>query len=276
MMPDGHLADSKLDATHNGPDPVLRAVGVTKQYGAVTALRSVDLAIYPDEVLGLVGDNGAGKSTLVNILSGALSPTSGQILVGGKPVTFSSPGEARAAGIETVYQDLALTLNMSIASNIFLGREPLRRGPLRALSWIDQRAMEREATAALDRFGVKLGSLRVRTGQLSGGQRQAVALARAVAWGSRVIFMDEPTAALGVEQQQHVMDMIRDVKASGVPVVLISHNIEQVHAICDRVVVLRQGRAVADLRTADTQPQTIVMWITGAIQSGAEHPAASA
>jgi ABC-type sugar transport system ATPase subunit len=253
------------NAMTDGTEPVLRAVGITKQYGPVAALRGVDLNVYPNEVIGLVGDNGAGKSTLVNILSGALPPTGGRIEIGGEAVSFSSPADARAAGIETVYQDLALALNVSIASNIFLGREPTRRGPLRLLSWVDKKAMEREAEAALDRFGIRLGSLSKRAGQLSGGQRQAVAVARAVAWGSRVIFMDEPTAALGVEQQQHVLDMVRDVKAQGIPVVLISHNIDQVHAVCDRVVVLRRGTAVADLRTGEVDPQTIVMWITGAI-----------
>lgn len=252
-------------ATADGTEPVLRAVGITKQYGPVAALQGVDLDVYPDEVIGLVGDNGAGKSTLVNILSGALPPTGGRIEIAGKEVSFSSPADARAAGIETVYQDLALALNVSIASNIFLGREPTRHGPLRLLRWVDKKAMEREAEAALDRFGIRLGSLRKRAGQLSGGQRQAVAVARAVAWGSRVIFMDEPTAALGVEQQQHVLDMVRDVKAQGIPVVLISHNIDQVHAVCDRVVVLRRGTAVADLRTEEVDPQTIVMWITGAL-----------
>jgi len=248
-----------------GTEPVLRAAGITKQYGPVAALRGVDIDVYPNEVIGLVGDNGAGKSTLVNILSGALAPTSGTIAIAGKEVSFASPADARAAGIETVYQDLALALNLSIASNIFLGREPARQGPLRLLSWIDKKAMEREAAAALDRFGVQLGSLRKRAGQLSGGQRQAVAIARAVAWGSSVIFMDEPTAALGVEQQQHVLDMIRDVKTHGIPVVLISHNIDQVHAVCDRVVVMRHGTAVANLRTEEVDPQTIVMWITGAL-----------
>ena len=164
-----------------------------------------------------------------------------------------------------MYQEFALALNLSVASNIFMGREPTRRGLLRLLYWVDRKAMEREAASELEHLGIRLGSLRQRCGQLSGGQRQAVAITRAVAWGSRVILMDEPTAALGVEQQQRVLEMVSEIKARGLSTVFISHNIEQVHEVCDRVVVLRHGRSVADLRTSEADAQTIVMWITGAL-----------
>ena len=248
----------------SGASPVIATRGVTKHFGSVQALRGVDLDIYAGEVVGLVGDNGAGKSTLVNILSGGLQPNSGSILVDGKNVTFSSSLEARRAGIETVYQDLALAPDLSVWANIFLGREQTVKGPMGIFGWLDRKAMAREAQADLERTRIRIENIGALAGRLSGGQRQAIAVGRAVAWGSRVILMDEPTAALGVEQQAKVGELVRSVSEHGVPILLISHNLPQVHALCDRVVVLFQGRVVATLRPAESSVEEIVSWITGA------------
>ncbi len=243
--------------------PVLEVRGVSKRYGSVHALRDINFEIHRNEVVGLVGDNGAGKSTLVNILSGALHPTSGQILVDGAPVSFKSATDARDVGIETVYQDLALAPDLSIWANLFLGRERTVSGPLGWLGWLDRRAMMSRSVEDLDRTKIHIASVSSRVGRLSGGQRQAVAVGRAVAWGSRVLLLDEPTAALGVEQQAKVGDLIRTVSGHGIPVLLISHNLPQVYELCDRVVVLFHGRVIAELRPKETDLDSIVSWITG-------------
>ncbi len=244
--------------------PVLAMRDIVKHYGSVHALRGVDLDVHAGEVVGLVGDNGAGKSTLVNILSGALQPSSGTIMVEGVEVSFRSSLEARARGIETVYQDLALAPDLKVWANIFLGREKVRRGPLGWLGWLDRGAMSWDAEVALERTRIRIDSVQAKAGQLSGGQRQAIAVGRAVAWGSRIILMDEPTAALGVEQQQRVAELIRTISGEGLPVLLVSHNLPQVHSLCDRVVVLFQGRLIADLPPAKSSVEEIVSWITGA------------
>jgi simple sugar transport system ATP-binding protein len=245
------------------PSPVIEARQITKRYGALTALQDVDLSIRPAEVVGLVGDNGAGKSTLVKILSGALAPTAGQLLIDGREAVLHSPLDARREGIETVYQDLALAPDLSVAENLFIGRELKRHGPLGVLGALDRRAMNRHAREQLERLRIRIDSVTDRADSLSGGQRQAIAVARSVAWGKRVILMDEPTAALGVEEQQKVAQLIDEVRRNGTPVLLISHNIPQVHEICDRVVVLFHGRVVADLPTAAADVEELVMWITG-------------
>ncbi|SRR5579875_134922 len=247
-----------------GQVPVIAARGVTKHFGSVQALRGVDLDIYAGEVVGLVGDNGAGKSTLVNILSGGLQPNSGTIFVDGQRVSFSSSLEARRLGIETVYQDLSLAPDLSVWANIFLGREQTVKGPLRLVGWLDRKAMAASAEADLERTRIKIGSVGSPAGRLSGGQRQAIAVGRAVAWGSRVLLMDEPTAALGVEQQERVGELVSSVASQGVPVLLISHNLPQIHRLCDRVVVLFRGQVVANLRPAECHVDDIVSWITGA------------
>jgi ABC-type sugar transport system ATPase subunit len=243
--------------------PVIEARRITKRYGALTALQDVDLAIRPGEVVGLVGDNGAGKSTLVKILSGATPPTAGELYVDGRPTAIHSPLDARREGIETVYQDLALAPDLTVAENLFIGRELTRGGIRRALGSLDRRAMNRHAREQLDRLRIRIDSVTDRADFLSGGQRQAIAVARAVAWGRRVILMDEPTAALGVEEQQKVAGLIEEVRRNGIPVLLISHNIPQVHDICDRIVVLFHGRVVADLDKSEADVQEVVMWITG-------------
>ena len=191
--------------------PRVEVRNLAKRYGSVHALRDVNMKLHAGEIVGLVGDNGAGKSTLVNLIAGALQPTSGSILLDGKPVSFRSPIEARAAGIETVYQDLALAPDLSIWANMFLGREKVVAGPLGWLGWLDRKTMMAKTAEDLERTRIRIASVGSRVGRLSGGQRQAVAVSRAVAWGSRVVLMDEPTAALGVEQQARVGELIQTV-----------------------------------------------------------------
>jgi len=244
--------------------PLLATRGVGKRFGSVVALSGVDFAVGPGEVVGLVGDNGAGKSTLVKIMAGALAPTVGHIEVEGAPAHFSTPMEAREIGIECVYQDLALAPDLSVWANLFLGRERLVPGPLRAIGWLDKRAMAAEAANQLQRMGMNIGSVETLCESLSGGQRQSVAVLRAVAWGTKVLLLDEPTAALGVEQQGKVDDMVRSVRAHGLSVVYISHNLPAVHRLCDRIVVLRLGHVVAALDPAQATVQDVVAWITGA------------
>jgi ABC-type sugar transport system ATPase subunit len=255
---------STLSNAVEAPGPVMEARQITKRYGALTALHGVNLAIYPGEVVGLVGDNGAGKSTLIKILSGAIAPTSGRVFLNGEPTSVHSPLEARREGIETVYQDLALAPDLTVAENLFLGRELKRAGLLRLFGHLDRRSMNRQAREQLDRLKIRIGSVTDRADSLSGGQRQAIAVARAVAWGRQVILMDEPTAALGVEEQQKVAGLIQEVRQNGTPVLLVSHNIPQVHDICDRIVVLLHGRVVANLKKEDADIEEVVMWITGA------------
>ena len=244
------------------PTPVLRAVGVTKRFGGVVALDDVSLDVAAGEITGLVGDNGAGKSTLIKIFSAVLRPDAGTIELEGSPVSFASPAAARAAGIETVYQDLALAGNMAVWANIFLGRE-LTRGP-RALHVLDKRGMAARSREMLGRFQMNVPPINAPTAQLSGGQRQAIAIARAAAWGSKVIVMDEPTAALGVAETRAVEEVIRGLRERGFAVLIISHNLDQVFRIADRVWVLRRGRVIGQRRLVETTPEEVVSMITGA------------
>ncbi|TML88947.1 MAG: sugar ABC transporter ATP-binding protein [Actinobacteria bacterium] len=244
--------------------PVIEARGITKRYGALTALHGVDLSVRPGEVVGLVGDNGAGKSTLIKILSGALEPTDGAVLIDGRQADLRSPLHARQQGIETVYQDLALAPDLTVAENLFIGRELKRADLRRFVGTLDRKRMNRHAQEQLERLRIRIDAVTDRADTLSGGQRQAIAVARAVAWGRRIILMDEPTAALGVEEQQKVAELIDEVRRAGTPVLLVSHNIPQVHEICDRIVVLFHGRVVADLNRNDVDIEDVVMWITGA------------
>ncbi|SEB67173.1 monosaccharide ABC transporter ATP-binding protein, CUT2 family [Paramicrobacterium humi] len=243
---------------------VLKARGVTKHYGHVQALRGADLEIRAGEVVGLVGDNGAGKSTLVGVLSGATPPTDGTLEFEGSDVSLANPAHARTLGIETVYQDLALALDVPIWANLFLGRERRAPGPLGWFGWLDRRKMIAESEDELLATRIRIGSVKARTSALSGGQRQAIAVARAVSQGSKLVLMDEPTAALGVEQQHRVGELVRSVADRGVPVLLISHNLPQVSELCDRVLVMYRGRIVADLNPKLETVETIISWITGA------------
>jgi simple sugar transport system ATP-binding protein len=217
-------------------------------------------------VVALLGDNGAGKSTLVKILSGILHPDTGTIAINGEPVTLDSPGVARGLGIETVHQHLALAPNLDVTANVFLNRE--LRSPnrfLRALGWLDERGMRERASGILGELGTKMPSVRQNVALLSGGQRQAVAVGRAVGWGTEIVLMDEPAAALGVEQTAQVMDLIRRLRDRGVLVVLITHNMQEVMDVCDRAVVLRHGRKVADVDVHTVSGRDLIDHITGTV-----------
>jgi simple sugar transport system ATP-binding protein len=244
--------------------PLLEARGIVKSYGHVEALRGADFTVLPGEIVALIGDNGAGKSTLAKILSGVESPDTGTITMDGQPVRFDSAEHARAAGVETVYQDLALCADLTPAANFFLGREILRPGVFRWLGMLDHREMRIRTRQACDQLGIRVKSQNEPVSTLSGGQRQAVAVARAVTWAQRVLFMDEPTAALGVVQTQKVLDLILTVRDSGVAVMLISHNMQDVKAVSDRIEVLRLGRRVARFATPDVSMEDLVAAMTGA------------
>ena len=243
--------------------PVLEARRITKRYGSVVALKGADFEAYSGEVVALIGDNGAGKSTLVKSLSGAIRPDSGEILVDGKPIRMASPLDARKYGIETVYQDLALAPDLDAAANLHLGRE-LYLIPF--LKVLNKPLMRQRAVQYFSELGVELKDVTAPVAALSGGQRQSVAVARAVAYANRIIFMDEPTAALGVKQRRLVLDTIRRVRDRGVAVVLISHNMPEVLAVADRVEVLRLGERVASYRGADTTVEELVGAMTGALE----------
>jgi fructose transport system ATP-binding protein len=256
--------ESRLDGDGLMPVPILEAHGLCKSFGSVRALIDVNLDLYPGEVLGLMGDNGAGKSTTVKILSGALQPDAGEIRVGGQPVQLRSPIDARRVGIETVYQDLAVVPMLDVAENLFLGRELRLRGPLGMLRFLDKRSMRRQAEERLRELNVGVDSVRQRVDTLSGGQRQGVAVGRAVAFGRRIVIMDEPTAALGVRESRRVIELIQLIRRQGISVILISHNLPQVLEVSDRIMVLRNGRRVGVVRTAETDMQQVVRLITGA------------
>ncbi|HEV7899169.1 MAG TPA: ATP-binding cassette domain-containing protein [Planosporangium sp.] len=246
------------------PSPaLLSAVGVVKRFGHVQALREAAFDAYPAEVVALIGDNGAGKSTLVKVLSGALRPDAGTMALNGQPLDLHSPLDAQRLGIETVYQDLALAFDLDAAANLHLGRETLRPAPLGWLGVLDKAAMRARAVEAFRGLRITLPDMTVPVRSLSGGQRQCVAVARAVAWATKVVFMDEPTAALGVVQRRQVLDVIRRIRDQGVAVVLISHNLPEVLAVADRVEVLRLGRRVARYAPADTSLEELVLAMTG-------------
>ncbi len=245
--------------------PILEARGISKAFGHVQALKNVDFELYPAEVVALIGDNGAGKSTLVKILSGVYRKDSGQILVEGQPVEFHGPVDAqRLGGISTVYQDLALVNVRDVASNIYLNIEPTRFG-----IFINFKKLYADAQEILHRLKIDLPSVKVNVGELSGGQRQAVAISRALARGRRIFLLDEPTAALGVEQQDKVNQLILDLKAHGSTVVVISHNLEHVFKVADRLIVFRRGRRVGTRLKSETTKEEIVGLITGAIKGDA-------
>ncbi|HMQ92856.1 MAG TPA: ATP-binding cassette domain-containing protein [Amaricoccus sp.] len=245
--------------------PVLEVRGAEKHFGAVHALRNVSVEVRRGEVLALLGDNGAGKSTLVKCISGVHPLDAGEILLDGKPTSIHSPAAARRAGIETVYQDLALFDNLTPAQNFYCGREIAGPGWLpRPLRFLNGRAMEREAAAVIDRLKVRLPKFDAPVARMSGGQRQAIAVARATVFVRKVVILDEPTAALGVRESRRVLDLIRQLCAEGNALILITHNIEQVIELADRAVVLRQGRKVGELKPDRGTQQQLVSLIVGA------------
>jgi simple sugar transport system ATP-binding protein len=242
--------------------PLLEVQNVRRRFGHVQALDGVNFAVYPGEICALIGDNGAGKSTLIKILSGADRPDEGRILLEGREVSLDSPLSAQELGIATVYQDLALAPDLAASDNLFLGREITQSGVLGRLGFLNRREMRRRAAQQFARLGVNLRSPSVPVSALSGGQRQSVAIARAALWADKVIFMDEPTAALGVMQTGRVLDLIRHVRDQGIAVVLISHNMSQVIEIADRVEVLRLGRRVARIDRASATIEGLVAAMT--------------
>jgi ABC-type sugar transport system ATPase subunit len=249
-------------ASRPADGPVLVATDVEKSYGAVQALRGITVEIGPGELVGLVGDNGAGKSSFVKILSGAIQPTSGTLEIGGRRATGRSPAAAQADGVEAVYQDLGLCDNLTVAENVFLGRELTRGwGPWRR---IDRRSMHRQAHDVLATLAVNTPRTTARVVELSGGQRQAVALSRCKLWRRDLVLLDEPTASLGVQESIRVVATVRDLVATGSTVLLVSHDIPMVLDLCSRVLVLRKGALVADRPTRDLTEHDLVSLITGA------------
>jgi fructose transport system ATP-binding protein len=249
--------------------PVLEARGLTKRYGRVVAIDGSDLTLLPGEILAVIGDNGAGKSSLIKALSGALIPDSGEILLDGKPVHFRTPMDARAAGIETVYQTLAVAPGLDIADNLFLGREERRPGILGSVfRMLDRKHMRAEAGRHMSELGVAtLQNIGQAVESLSGGQRQAVAVARSAAFGSKVVILDEPTAALGVKEGNRVLQLIRDVRDRGLPVILISHNMPHVFEVADRIHIQRLGRRATVITPASHSMSEAVAIMTGAAKA---------
>lgn len=262
----GPAAGGVMSRSSSVAPPVLSLYGLSKHFGGVRAIDGVSVHIDRGEVVALVGDNGAGKSTLVKCIAGAYEPDSGRIEVEGKEVSLHHPSEARALGIEAVFQELALADHLDVVANMFLGRELWRRaGPFKVL---DNRKMRARAQEIIDNFSINIPSLRSSVRTLSGGQRQGVAIGRAVGWGSKLVIMDEPTAALGVRETARIESLVSSLGDQGLAVLLVSHNLEQVFKITDRICVLRRGRLAGERRTADSSPQEVVGMITGAI--GAE------
>ena len=250
--------------------PQLALRGISKHFGPVVALDRVDFEVSPGEVVALVGDNGAGKSTLVKIISGAYQPSEGTILFEGRPVHLGSPEAASALGIATVYQDLALCDNLDVVANLFLGREKTHLGLPGVLRQISEEEMERRTVEVLQSLAVKLPSVRRPVADLSGGQRQSIAVSRAVLWGSRVVLLDEPTAALGVEQTAQVQQLILRLRERGLGVVIISHNLADVFKVADRIIVLRLGRRVDTFQRQQTTPEAVIAAITGGVTLAGE------
>lgn len=256
--------DTDTSAPTDRP-PALRVEGLSKSFGPIRALQEVSFQLHGGEVLGLLGDNGAGKSTLVKCISGLYQPDAGRIFIDGERAELTSPETARELGIETVHQGLGLVETLDVTSNLFLNRERVHGWrPLWRFGWLRKRAMQEETHEILDELDIRIESVRTPVAQLSGGQRQAIAVGRAVGWGRHVVLLDEPTAALGVEQAAHVNDLIRQLRNRRVAVLLISHNMQQVIDTCDRAIVLLHGRMVGDVAIADVTARDLVDLITGA------------
>jgi D-xylose transport system ATP-binding protein len=250
-------------ASSEHSEPLLRVERVSKHFGPVVALDEVSFEVRPGEVVGLLGDNGAGKSTLIKILSGSLEPSSGRIWLDGKPVAFANPADAKALGIETVYQDLSLCENVDVVANFFMGRE-LHRSVL-GFRFLRERAMQAETEHALADIGTHIPSVRTTVEHLSGGQRQAIELCRFVHWGGRLVLLDEPFAALGVQQTRRGLELIEQIRRRGVAIVVITHNLVHAFQVADRIVVLRHGRVSGERAARSTSPEEIVSLITGGL-----------
>ena len=247
-------------------EPVLSIRNLSKRFGGLTAVNDVSLDINPGEVVALLGDNGAGKSTLIKCVAGVHQPNGGEMFLDGHEVHFSQPIEARRAGIETIYQDLALAGNLAVSANIFLGRELKKRFLGGMVRTLDESRMLDESRTLLDSLGIVIPRFAAEIETLSGGQRQAVAIARAIYWNARLMIMDEPTNNLGVPEQRKVLDLIRTLRDQRVPVILISHTLPDVFAVTDRIIVMHRGRKVAEMPTADTDSQEVVEYMVGVRQ----------
>jgi len=257
------MRDSRA-AVHDN-DVILRAKEIEKRFGRVVALRGVSYELRHGEVHAIVGDNGAGKSTLIKIISGVHPPDAGTIVLEGNEVTIPSPRAARELGIETVYQDLSLADELDAATNLFLGREELLPAPLSWFGFLDKKKMRRRAAEEINRLKVGIPSVQQPVLNFSGGQRQSIAVARAIAWGRRIVILDEPTAALGVRESQMVLGMIRELREHGLSVMMISHNLPEVFLVADRITVLRLGRTISVLETKDSSVEAVVAMMTGAL-----------
>ncbi len=257
-------------------EPILKGRKLVKRYGKVTALDQCDFDLMPGEILAVIGDNGAGKSTLIKAVSGAVTPDEGDVWLDGQKVQFHSPIDAREAGIETVYQTLAMSPALSIADNMFMGREIRRKGPMGSLfRMLDRPAMEKFARDKLSELGLMtIQNINQAVETLSGGQRQGVAVARAAAFGSKVIILDEPTAALGVKESRRVLELIQDVKSRGIPIILISHNMPHVFEVADRIHVHRLGKRLCVIDPKDYTMSDAVAFMTGAKEPPREGMAA--
>jgi D-xylose transport system ATP-binding protein len=242
-------------------EPLLRLESISRNFGAIEALRGISFDIHSGEVVALLGDNGAGKSTLVKIISGGLEPSAGRLIYEGVERRFASPAEAKAAGIETVYQDLSLCTNVDVVANFFMGREIVRK--VLGIPILQEGEMEAAVAKALAEAGTRIPSLRINVEHLSGGQRQAIELNRFVFWGGKLVLLDEPFAALGVEQTRRGLEMIKRIAVQGIGVVIITHIMAQAFQVADRMVVLRQGEVAGDVRRSETSPDAIVRLITG-------------
>lgn len=249
--------------TQTGRQPILTVDQVSKRFGATQASKNVSLQLYPGEVLALAGDNGAGKSTLIKMIAGVHQPDSGSIRYRDQTISTLSPQGVRDLGIETIYQDLALADNLDVGINIFLGRERIRRRL--GIPFLDRKGMREEARNALAYLGIRLNDLSVPVRYLSGGQRQAIAISRAVYWKARVLIMDEPTAALGVPEQREVKELIRRLQAEGVAIIFISHNLSDIFEVCDRILVLERGRCVGERLIAETNDDEVVAMMMGRV-----------
>lgn len=244
-------------------ETILKCVGVSKFFGGLTALDQVDFEVNTGEVVALLGDNGAGKSTLIKCISGVYKPEQGKITFTGKDIVHSTPAEVREEGIETIYQDLALAENLDVGANVFLGKERMKK-VFGLFPVTDDEYMRQEATKVLDRLDIHIPSLKQKLVNLSGGQRQAVAIARALYWNAKLVIMDEPTAALGVPEQRKVLALVRSLREQGIPVILISHTMQDVMEVADRIVVMRRGKVAANMMRRDATVDLIVKHIIGA------------
>ncbi len=250
-----------MSEASDSQEPILRVEGISKHFGAVQALDEVSFEVRRGEVVGLLGDNGAGKSTLIKIISGTLEPSGGRIWFDGRYVTFESPADAKALGIETVYQDLSLCPNVDVVANFFMGRELCRN--IAGFRFLREREMQAETEKALRDIGTHIPSVRTTVEHLSGGQRQAIELCRFVHWGGRLVLLDEPFAALGVQQTKRGLELIEEIRRRGVAIVVITHNVLHAFQVADRIVVLRHGRVTGERPVRSTSPEEIVSLITG-------------